>query len=193
MPLFSVIHDEKQNSKMAKGSYGWIVGAYWLMALIMEWLGSGYINYLLLNNKLPINKQLKTTNIHHFNFSRSGIWAWPLDQGLSKGWWSRCWQRLQISQTQMVEDPLSSLFMWWLVSLIPCCCWFLATQNSYWDNMTDDFPQSYWLRVSKTEATVFCSPILEVASPHFCHILFFRSESKVQSVLKKKSRHTYGL
>ena len=138
MPLFSIIHDEKQNSKMAKGSYGWIVGAYWLMVLIMEWLGSDYISYLLLNNKLPLNKHLKTTNIHHFSFSRSGILAWPLDQGLSKGWWSRCWQRLQTSQSSnwggstfklihvMVGEPHS------LLLLVSCHSKLLLGQHDRW-------------------------------------------------------------
>ena len=50
----------------------------------MERLGSDYINDVM-NNKVPLNKQLKATNTHHFRFSRSGIWAWPLAQGLSTG------------------------------------------------------------------------------------------------------------
>lgn len=167
---------------------------YWLTALIVGLLNNDYIIHILLYKKLPLNSQLKT-NIHHFSFSGSGIWACLLAQSLS--------EKAEIKI--LAETAATSKQYWGKIQFQADSCdgwrtsvlggfWFLATQASWWDSMAVDFSQSDLVREwesPRQKLLSFCNLILEMASPHFCHILFIRRES-LSAAHNQKRQYTWA-
>lgn len=97
-----------------------------------------------------------------------------LDKGLH--FFIGCWSQATLSS--LPHRPLVA------------SCFIRASKREKPEGM----PEREKERISKVEATVFYSFLLEVMSPHFCHIPFVRSKSPGWAHTQMKGitqRHTY--
>lgn len=173
--------------KRQREARGRLLGACWLLALIMEyWV---VLVIVTCYYRLPLNWQLKTTKFIISQF------FWVRNLGLAFGSGSlerlksRGWQRLQTFHWGRIYFQAHSCES--QVSVLAGCS-FLPLKprvGTTW-RLTS-------LRASERESPgqkplSLCNLILEVASPHFSHILFIKSESQSPAHTQKEGS-TQGL